>query len=152
VQTPWANGNYNLSSVPESDQLKAVHSLIDTLKTSKNIDTSRIYVTGISMGGFGTWDLISRHFDTFAAAAPICGGGPNDKFELLSNMPILTFHGDADATVPYAGTKAMVDGINAYGKKNIQFITYPGAGHNIWDKAFNHDNYILERFLFSKTK
>lgn len=156
VQTPWANGNYSTDKVLESEPLKVVVDLINALKNEPYIDSSRIYVTGLSMGGFGTWDLLARHPEMFAAGAPICGGGDPNKANILADIPILTFHGNKDDVVPYRGTNSMYNAIKVAGKNNIEFITFDGMGHAIWDAAFDYQKpagtYYFEWFLFSKIK
>ena len=157
VETPWTEGNYVQSNVPESKPLHAVAELIKEYSSYDYIDSSRIYVVGLSMGGFGTWDIISRYPELFAAAVPICGGGPTDKIDVLKNIPIYTFHGTKDTAVPYASTEGMYNAIVAAGGNNIIFYTYTGPGHNIWDKAitFAGDGAsypALETWLFSQVK
>ncbi|MBQ8208237.1 MAG: prolyl oligopeptidase family serine peptidase [Clostridia bacterium] len=135
VDTPWADGNYSTDEIPESNELAAVVALVDSMAKEYSIDKARIYAMGVSMGGFGTWDLITRHNDIFAAAAPICGGGDPSKAELLINTPIYTFHGTADNSVPYEGTAEMVEALEDIGSRLINFITYDGEGHGIWEMA-----------------
>ena len=100
VDTPWSYGSYDLDSVDESRYLRAVYELILSLKTSLPVDADRIYVTGISMGGYGTWDIIERHPELFAAALPVCGAGDPSKAELIKDLPVWCFHGDFDHVVP----------------------------------------------------
>ncbi len=136
VDTPWANGAYSTDTVPESNELKSVMLLLDKIKTEYSVDSDRVYACGISMGGFGTWDLITRHPDTFAAAIPVCGGGDPSNAAALKDIPIYTFHGDADPSVPVAGTRATVDAIKAAGGTEIEYTEYAGGQHGIWDMAF----------------
>ena len=155
VDTPWSNGNYKLEDVKESKILSKVVSLVEKYKNNDYIDSNRVYVVGLSMGGFGTWDLIARHKDLFTAAVPICGGGPVDAVETLKDFPIYTFHGTKDTTVPYEGTSEMAKLLKNAGNKDIQFISYEGDGHGIWNKAIKHQGNntspSLENWLFSKT-
>ena len=105
---------------------------------------------GISMGGFGTWDLLMRHGDMFAAGVPVCGGADLSKAELLKNMPIYTAHGTWDDIVPYGdSTKAMVQAIKNAGGKSIIYKEY-SAGHVMWDNLANEPD-LLE-WLFSQKK
>ena len=136
VDTPWSNSIYSTDDVAESNELQMVMLLLDKLKKEYSVDTDRIYASGISMGGFGTWDLITRHPNTFAAAIPVCGGADPSKAELVKDIPIYTFHGENDWDVPVAGTRAMVEAIKSAGGKKITYTEYPGMGHNIWDDAF----------------
>lgn len=157
TDTPWANGNYRLSSVAESVTMGKVVKLINYYKSLEYIDSDRIYVIGISMGGFGTWDLLARHSDIFAAGVPICGGGATDAIDILKDIPIYTFHDTTDPIVPYSGTQEMVNGIKAAGGEKINFCTFSNSGgHIIWDKAITYrgdsKNPDLTEWLFSKTK
>ncbi len=146
VDTPWANGNYSVDQIPESDELGAVVALTESIAGKYSIDKTRIYAMGVSMGGFGTWDLIIRHNDVFAAAAPMCGGGDPSKASLLVNTPIYTFHGTADKSVPYSGTAEMVRAIEDEGSRVINFVSYDGDGHNIWEKAAAEPDWLAWLF------
>lgn len=133
VDTPWGDGDYDISTVPESNEAKAVMEIIDFVKGSYPTDENRYYIAGLSMGGFGTWDLLMRHTEVFAAAIPICGGGDHRMAEKLLNKPIYTFHGTADTSVPVSGTKAMVDAILDLGGTKLQYKYFVNAGHIIWN-------------------
>ena len=132
VDTPWANGNYSLKSVPQSNESVAVEELLDKIQKTYSTDLDRYYVMGISMGGFGTWDLIMRNPDQFAAAIPICGGADVTMAETLKDHPIYTSHGSADPTVPVAGTQAMVQALKDAGSTKIIYKEVKGAGHDVW--------------------
>lgn len=148
VDTPWENGNYSVDEIPESNELSAVVKLVESICDKYSIDKARVYVIGISMGGFGTWDLIIRHNDIFAAAMPVCGGADPSKAEELVNTPIFTFHGTADPSVPYDGTAEMVEAIEDLGGRLINFVTYDGEGHGIWDNACAEEGVI--EWIFSQ--
>jgi predicted esterase len=154
VETPWNKGNYVQANVPESRPMQAVAELVKQYADLDYIDSGRVYVVGRSMGGFGTWDIISRYPDLFTAAVPICGGGPTDKIDVLKNIPIYTFHGSSDSVVPYSGTQGMYNAIKAAGGDQILFHTFSGAGHNIWDQAITFGGGgglpSLEEWLFSQ--
>ncbi|MBO5212494.1 MAG: prolyl oligopeptidase family serine peptidase [Clostridia bacterium] len=150
VDTPWSNGNYNISHVPESNELGAVVELIYDVEDEYRPDTSRYYVMGLSMGGFGTWDLIMRHTELFAAAIPICGGADTTQAEKLKDFPIWTFHGTADYTVPYTGTYEMKKAFDAVGSKVFKFMPMANAGHTIWSTVGQNRGY--GRWLFEQIK
>ena len=156
VETPWTNGNYVQANVPESKPLHAAAALIKEYSQKDYIDSSRVYVVGLSMGGFGTWDILSRYPELFAAGVPICGGGPTDKIDVLKDMPIYTFHGSSDTVVPYAGTEGMYKAIQAAGGNKLLFHTFTGAGHNIWNNAIAFEGNgtlpSLESWLFAQKK
>jgi predicted peptidase len=124
-----------LSNVPVSAAMKAVLELIDAVQAQYSIDSTRILAVGVSMGGFGTWDVAMRHPNLFAAAMPICGGADPSQAPVLISMPIWTFHGDADDVVPVAGTREMVNALRAAGGAP-KYTEYPGGGHGIWGNAF----------------
>ena len=123
VDTPWAEGNYHVSIVPESNENKAVMEILDYLDQAYSINQSRLYLAGISMGGFGVWDLMMRHDERFAAMLAICGGADTIRAERLKNKPIYAVHCYNDNTVPYEGTKEMVDAIRSRGGTSIIFET-----------------------------
>jgi predicted peptidase len=114
--------------------------LIDHLVGELNVDRERIYVTGLSMGGFGTWRLAAAYPDRFAAAVPICGGGEPDKMAAaLSTVPIWCFHGAQDPVVPLARTKDMVDAVKQAGG-DVKLTVYPDAGHDSWTETYDNPN------------
>ncbi len=136
VLTPWASGNYSVADVPESRENEAVCAIMDECADFYNIDEDRIYITGFSMGGFGTWDLLARHGARFAAGMPICGGGDPSYARLLARIPIRTFHGSSDDAVPVNGTRAMYAAIRREGGEVISYTEYDGAGHNVWHTVY----------------
>ena len=151
VNTPWKDGNYNQDNIEISTPLSMVKSLLDNIEREYSIDTNREYIMGVSMGGFGTWDMITRYPERFAAAIPICGGADPNKATLIKDMPIWTFHGTADEDVPYAGTQAMVKALTDAGAENVKFITYEGANHAAtWVKAYQEPDFYS--WLFAQTK
>lgn len=132
----WTQTQYSTDAIAESAPLRAVVALLEQLKTEYSVDADRVYASGLSMGGYGTWDLLVRHTDLFAAGIPVCGGADYRKAERLKNVPIYTFHGLKDPTVPYNGTERMVQAIRAAGGDRITYITYPEGEHGIWETAF----------------
>ncbi|MBQ4510256.1 MAG: InlB B-repeat-containing protein [Clostridia bacterium] len=139
VDTPWGDGNYSIDNVPESNELKAVVELLNTVKTGYSTDENRYYAMGISMGGFGTWDLIMRHPEMFAAAVPVCGGADVSQAENLKYMPIFTAHADNDGSVPFSGTRDMVKALKRAGSTSVIFKqradgSLSSGGHIIWDE------------------
>lgn len=132
VDTPWANGSYDTSRVKISNELRAVMEIMDEVEDEFSTDYDRYYVMGLSMGGFGTWDLLMRYPDYFAAGVPICGGADPSMAEELVNVPIWTFHGSADPTVPVSGTREMAEALEAAGSTVYTYEEIAGAGHGIW--------------------
>ncbi len=135
VNTPWENGNYSVDEIPESKALKTALKLLDSVCTEYGGDRAQIYIMGVSMGGFGTWDAIMRHPELFAAAVPICGAADPSKAEVLKDMPIRTYHGSSDNVVPAEGTRTMARAIRSAGNKDFYFKSLNGVGHNAWDYA-----------------
>ena len=136
VLTPWENGNYCIETTPESPGLETLCMLIDECRDFYNIDDDRIYVTGLSMGGFGTWDLLSRHGARFAAGIPVCGGGDPSYAPLLKRIPIRIFHGSEDGSVPVSGSRQMFAAIRREGGTLVDYTEFDGEGHGIWDKVY----------------
>ena len=148
VNTPWAEGSYSVDAVEETQNLKNVLEVLDSFCNTYSVNKERVYVMGLSMGGFGTWDLIMRHGELFKAAIPICGGADPSKADRLVNMPIATFHGDADRSVPVEGTREIVEAIRDAGGQNIQYEEIAGGGHNVWDHAASQKELI--RWLYEQ--
>jgi len=144
VLTPWADGAYSTDEVPLSPSLDAVMKIASQLCRSENIDMSRLYITGLSMGGFGTWDIITRYPNVFAAAVPVCGSGDPSKGDVLaaSATKILTVHGTADPVVPYSGTQQTVDAIRAAGG-SVEFFGIEGGRHDAWNPTYS-DRSVFE--------
>jgi len=115
--------------------------LIDKLCREHKIDPDRIYVTGLSMGGFGTWELAADYPDRLAAIAPICGGGEPFWAGPIRNIPCWAFHGDKDQVVPPGRTEAMVKAIQAAGG-NPKLTLYPEAGHDSWTETCDNPEFF----------
>lgn len=128
-----------------------VKAVTDHIVQTERIDTSRIYLTGISMGGFGTWETAMEYPDTFAAIAPICGGAGVRwvMADRLAKMPCWIFHGDKDAAVPVENSHKIY---NALKKLNapVQLTIYPGVGHDSWTQTY--DNPDFWKWLFEQKK
>ncbi len=135
VDAPIHNGSYTQTSQPTPWLLMAKE-IVDALqKEYQGIDSNRLYITGLSLGGYGVWDAIERWPSYFAAAIPIAGAGDPSKAAVLKNLPIWAFHGSADATVPVSGSRDMIAAIKAAGGHPL-YTEYPGAGHGIWDSVY----------------
>jgi len=128
------------------DHDTAVMAMLDAAFKQYSLDADRVYLTGLSQGGHGTWALAARHPERWAAIAPICGyGDPKVIADPIKALPVWCFHGDADQAVPVAQSQAMVDAIKAAGG-DPKLTIYPGVGHNSWDKAYR-DESLAEWFL-----
>lgn len=113
--------------------------MLDEIKASYPVDTARIYLTGQSMGGYGTWKLACQSPQTFAAIAPLCGGGDPNRAKALARMPIWVFHGEQDKVVPLAKTDAMVQAVKTAGG-HPKVTVYPKLGHQIWQRTYSNPN------------
>jgi predicted peptidase len=125
--------------------------LLDEVVNSYNVDTNRIYLTGLSMGGFGAWDLALAAPGRFAAVIPICGGGedlipdlarlgyttPREK-ELLKTLPVWAFHGGKDTVVRPEESDRMIGALRDLGNTNANLTIYPEAQHNSWDQTYTN--------------
>ena len=119
--------------------------LIDEVAEKYNVNKRKITITGISMGGFGSWDMGLNFPEYFAAIAPVCGGGLSWRCERLKNMPIWAFHGDIDPTVPLKNSVEMVDSVNAKGG-NAKLTIFHNVDHFSWDCAYL-DTKVIEWLL-----
>lgn len=118
-----------------------VISLIDEIAEEYGVDKDRITLCGLSMGGFGTWEIALQVPEKFAAIAPLCGGGMSWRAWYLRNTPIRVYHGRLDDTVPLAMSEMMVDAIRFQGG-NVEFTIYDDLSHNCWDRAFEETDLI----------
>jgi predicted esterase len=139
VQVPPGNYSWN-DDVSENMAMK----ILDLITASYNVDTSRIYLTGLSMGGFGTWDYIADYPHKFAAAAPLSGGGDPSTASLIRDIPIWAYHGVADTTVPVTYTDEMFDAVEAAGG-NMEYTRVDGVGHSGWETFYDGSTYKNSR-------
>jgi predicted peptidase len=110
--------------------------LLDHLTNQFKVDTDRIYLTGLSMGGYGSWRLAADHPERFAAVVPICGGGKTSDAAKLKDLPIWAWHGLADPAVPVKNSIDMVEAIKKAGGAKVRLTTLEGVHHNSWQAAY----------------
>lgn len=115
--------------------------LIEHVASDMNVDKKRITLTGISMGGYGTWEMACMYPDYFAAVAPICGGGMVWRAGALTKLPIRAFHGTDDFAVPYNASVEMVEAIKHLGG-NATLTSYDNVGHDSWTSAYEKSDLI----------
>lgn len=120
--------------------------LLDEIVGEHAIDPSRIYLTGLSMGGRGTWDWAMYRPDRFAAIAPICGWGERFQVKKIQDVPTWVFHGGIDQVVPVQESSDMVRALEAIGNKEVKFTVYPKSGHDSWSETYQ-DPALYEWFL-----
>ena len=156
VNRSWALGSYTDAQEPaESVWLKDAMKILDKVIATYPVDTSRIYITGISMGGCGTWDAIRRYPDRFAAATPLSGAGNKNQGALLKNMPIWAYHGALDTGIPVSATDQMRAAVTGAG--GFMEYTRPGnIAHAGWEMMFdttakNSQGEDLYEWMFSQT-
>jgi predicted peptidase len=179
VNAAWSGGSYRISRTPLSAELACVSNLVNRLVKAYPIDEDRIYVTGISMGGFAVWDLIMRFPSRFAAAVPMSGGGDKSRATCIADVPVWNFHGEKDEAVPVSGSRDIIEALEQAGAEcvfthadfrsggrkpmsngtlarrikqdaKLLYTEYPGAGHVIW--AESYDNPRLIEWVFSQKR
>ena len=111
--------------------------LLDRVQAKYRVDPDRVYCTGLSMGGFGTWALACEYPDRFAAIAPVCGGGDPQDVQRIAGVPSWVFHGGKDTVVPPALAEEMVTALRAVGAKP-GLTVYPEAGHDSWTATYDN--------------
>jgi predicted peptidase len=117
---------------------KRAIAILDEVMKEYRVDPKRQYLTGLSMGGFGTWHMAFSHPDRWAAIAPVCGGGDPKAAEKIKHIPTWVFHGADDPTVKADLSRSMVDALKKAGAEP-KYTEYPGVGHNSWDRAYGTD-------------
>ena len=130
-------------------QIETLNALLDHIVATCRIDEDRIYVTGLSMGGFGTWRLACEYPDRFAAIAPICGGGDPFRVRKIRHLPVWAFHGAKDTVVPLKASEDMVEALKRAGGE-VELTVYPEAGHDSWTETY--DNPALYEWLLAHTR
>ncbi len=133
----------------ESVSLELTRGMLTSLQKMFRIDPKRIYLTGLSMGGFGTWDLITRTPDVFAAAAPICAGADEALADRVTKLPIWAFHGDKDGAVKVERSRRMIAAIEKAGGKP-RYTEYPGVGHDSWTQTYANPEFMA--WLFAQKR
>jgi len=158
VHVNQSTGAPDIDAMPVTEELLTVYNMLDSLIREFNIDQTRLYVTGLSMGGYGTWDLIARYPDRFAAAIPMSGAGDTSKVNLFRNVPVWNFHGRHDNTVPVKYAHEMNEAYSRNGVYVIQaanitedildiflsngarhlYWEYPDGEHVIWAESYDY--------------
>jgi predicted peptidase len=130
-------------------EMRMVFEILDKVRADYSIDNRRLYVMGMSLGGYGTWDIITRRPTTFAAAVPICGGGNTSKASGIAKIPIWVFHGDEDEMVNVSESRSMIAALKKVGG-HPRYSEYKGVGHNSWVRAFKEPD--LLSWLFAQKR
>lgn len=148
VNVDWTLKSHTMPSQP-SPSLKATMELLRSLLLNHNIDKRRIYVVGLSMGGFAVWDVLCRYPELFAAAIPICGGGDETKVHLIKHVPIWAFHGEKDKVVIPQRTKRMVEALQKLNAP-VKMTIYPDLSHDAWTTTLHNPEVWQWLFLQSQ--
>jgi predicted peptidase len=127
------------------EKLDTLVALLDEITSKYAVDTGRVYLTGLSMGGFGTWSLACRHPGRFGAIAPICGGGMWFLADRLKAVPVWAFHGARDPVVPLNMSESMVEAVKRMGG-DAKLTVYPEAQHDSWTATYDNPK-LYEWFL-----
>jgi predicted peptidase len=149
----WSEVDWSAKSSKLPEQISPA--LATTLKAAEAlqkefaIDANRVSITGLSMGGYGAWDALSRRPEMFAAAAIICGGGDPAYAAKMKDVPIWVFHGDDDKAVPVGRSREMVEALKAAGA-TPKYTEYPGVGHNSWARTYADP--ALYEWLFAQSR
>lgn len=137
--------SYDYAGAPKP-AMAAAMALVDKLIQDEGVDTHRVYITGLSMGGMGTFEAAYRFPSLFAAALPICGGGNDQGYDnRIKSIPYWVFHGDADPVVPVRSSRIMVGKLTAIGA-SVKYTEYPGVGHDSWTNVFAEPDYLAWMF------
>ncbi|HJZ89477.1 MAG TPA: prolyl oligopeptidase family serine peptidase [Gemmataceae bacterium] len=148
VEVDWSADSHTQPKAPgEAGRLTL--ELIEQVMKELPIDPKRVYLTGLSMGGYGTWDLLARRPELFAAAAPICGGADEATAAKIKAIPVWAFHGARDTAVKPARSRNMIAALEKAGGKP-KYTEYPDVGHNSWDNAYKDPKFY--EWMFGQKK
>ena len=150
VNVPWKEGSYKLNDIQLSKPMKLAKEIFDKVVKENAVDKERIYVMGVSMGGYGAWNFVMNYPEIIAAVIPICGGGDPSMANKIKKIPIWAFHGDEDPTVPLSGSKDMIEALYQQKKNKARFTIYKDVGHNSYEFAWKET--ALIDWVFSQKK
>ncbi len=149
VEVPWDFRTPHRTPEEPSLPMRLTMELLDALQQEFSIDPDRRYVTGLSMGGFGTLDLVVRRPKDFAAAVPICGGGDDARAAEIKHVAVWAFHGSNDPAVPVVRSRSFIEALRQAGAEP-KYTEYAGAGHNVWSRAYREPE--LAHWLFQQRR
>jgi predicted peptidase len=141
-------GMFKMAESPTPEMAMAMKIIHQAIKDYP-VDLKRIYVSGPSMGGYATWDIISRSPELFAAAAPVCGGGDTANGARISGIPVWAFHGTLDPTVNVDHSRVMIEAIKKAGGNPV-YTEYSEVKHNAWD--YSYKDKAFYQWLFKQVK
>jgi predicted peptidase len=149
VEVPWSDPESTPMQEP-GDQMRVVIGILNHVLEAYPADKDRVYLTGLSMGGYGSWDLAARHPELFAAVVPICGGGDERAADRLVDVPIWAVHGDMDTAVPVVRSRTMIEAIKKAGG-HPRYSELKGVGHNSWTPAYSDPDGVLP-WMFQQSR
>ncbi|MCG8583085.1 MAG: prolyl oligopeptidase family serine peptidase, partial [Pirellulales bacterium] len=148
VNVDWSAAGHTMPAKP-SDSLRLTMALVEHLEKKFSIDAGRIYITGLSMGGYGVWDAVQRYPERFATAVPVCGGGDPKQAKQLAELPIWAFHGARDGVVKPHRSQEMIEAIKKVGGEP-KYTEYPRAGHDSWSATYRDPR--MHEWLFDQRR
>lgn len=146
VDVKWDSNDHQMAEKP-SRPLQMVIELMDQILEEFWINEERVYVTGLSMGGFATWEMLQRFPSTFAAGIPICGGADLSFTDVLKDIPVWAFHGDADEVVNDDRLRAIIEATEDI-ESEIRYTLYEGVGHDCWTQTYKDET--VYQWLFEQ--
>ncbi|HLJ81745.1 MAG TPA: alpha/beta hydrolase-fold protein [Ktedonobacterales bacterium] len=149
VNIPADTGSYELATNPTEALLLALDIVTSLQQEYATINARRIYLTGLSMGGYGAWEAAERWPYRFAAVAPLAGAGDPALAGNLVNLPVWAFQGSDDVVVPISGSRDMIRAIQAAGG-HPRYTEYPGTGHDIWVRVYSNPTFLA--WLFAQER
>ncbi|MBI5832805.1 MAG: dienelactone hydrolase family protein [Armatimonadetes bacterium] len=135
VDVDWNHGSYSQEKVAITPELTMVLGALTAVEKEFKVDATRRYVVGLSMGGYGTWDLLGRQPEMWAAGIPVCGSGDPSRAAAMAKIPVWAFHGDKDGVVPPQGSRDMIAALKAAGG-DPKYTECAGVGHDAWNPTF----------------
>jgi predicted peptidase len=121
---------------PDAREGKKALAILAQVQSEYNVDSERVSLTGLSMGGYGTWSLAVHSPERWSAIVPVCGGGDPGQAARIKHLPCWCFHGDQDPLVPVRESRRMIEGLRREGGQP-RYEEYAGVGHNSWDQAYD---------------
>jgi predicted peptidase len=142
--------SHKRSWLADKEDAKTALDILAEVQKQYKVDDKRIYLTGLSMGGFGTWSLAQKYPERWAAIVPVCGKGDPEQAAKIKDIPCWCFHGDADNAVNVQNSRVMIEAIKKAGGEP-KYTEYPKVGHNSWDKAYGTPE-LYDWLLMQKLK
>jgi len=149
VDVPWGDKSHILPEKPSVFMQRALE-LLDEQIALFQPDPKRIFAAGVSMGGYGAWDLVCRRPQTFAGVLVLCGGADTSQAAKLKQLPVYLMHGDQDTAVPVTRSRDMVEALRQAGNRQVTYLELPGCAHNVWDPCFADEKALA--WLFSQVR